>query len=149
MRRIWILLCAAALVVTLPIDVAGGKGRGATREARKQYSFSPVSGGGFTGWFDSDYGIFFGRPATFASRAGERIISVEIADDSGSEVAAAVWQRGRGSLDKVICTRAAHLGITGGKPAFVQVFLETTPRMYAGCEAPALPTKGTISLSFR
>jgi hypothetical protein len=138
MRRTFILLFAVLLLGGLVAPVGA---QGSAQKAR--YEFSPAQGGGITGWYGNHYGVFFGDAPGFKTNAGDRFVIVHIADDSGEEVSAAAWQKG-GPV-RAFCNHA-RIPIRGGKPVYVQVYLDLTPQEYGGCDLPAHPTSGTIAV---
>jgi hypothetical protein len=138
MRRFLMSLAAAVVLAGL---VAAPAGAGSTQKAK--YNFSPVEGGGVTGWYGNNYGVFFGDAPGFKTSAGDRFAIVHIMDDSGEDVSAAAWQKG--GRVQAFCNHA-RIPIRGGKPVYVQVYLDLTPQEYGGCDLPAHPTTGTIAV---
>ena len=116
------------------------------RSVETTYLFSPVSERGFSGSIHDDSGLFFGRAWTIQTKPYERSLSVSVADDFADAVAAAVWQE-KGPTH-VFCGSAEDLKFKGGRPVFVQVFLEV-PGSLQGCESTGVPTQGTISATLR
>ena len=135
-------MLVTVLMLATAAPALGGR-RHQHRTVKSTYVFSPVTGGGISGWFNDDYGVFFGPAWSIETKSNEQRISVAVADNFSEAVAAAVWQR-KGPL-KVICGTADDLKIKGGKPVFIQVFFELTPGEGEGCASPGLPTEGTIT----
>ena len=133
-----------ALVLLVGGLVAPSNAGPRTREASATYAFDPAQGG-VTAWFSNDMGLFFGDEVVFPTQKDETSVDITVTDDSGETMSAAVWHR---DTTYVICGSAEDLAIRGGKPVYVQVFLELTPAMYEGCDAPALPTQGMVEATF-
>jgi hypothetical protein len=133
-----------ALVLLVGGLVAPSNAAPREREETAPYAFDPTQGG-FTAWFSNDMGFFFGEEVVFPTQKDETSVDITVTDDSGETMSAAVWHR---DTTYVICGSAEDLAIRGGKPVYVQVFLELTPAMYEGCDAPALPTEGTVEATF-
>lgn len=140
-RSLGACLALALLVGVLTAPSSAGP---TSREETATYVFDPTQGG-VTAWFSNDMGVFFGEEVVFRTEKGETSLDITIADDSGETMSVAVWHR---DTTYVICGSAEDLAIRGGKPVYVQVFLELTPAMYEGCDAPALPTQGTVTARF-
>jgi hypothetical protein len=91
-------------------------------------------------------GLFFGEEVVFPTQKDETSVDITVTDDSGETMSVAVSHR---DTTYVICGGAEDLAIRGGKPVYVQVFIELTPAMYEGCDAPALPTEGMVEATFK
>lgn len=148
MRKMIGIVVASALLsgaLFAPVH-AGKKGNDRTTVRTASYEFDP-SQGGLTAWFGEDYGLFFGDPAILPSKKGEVYVDLEIADDSGAPITAAVWQEDGDTT--VICNAtSAPIDIMGGAAVHVQVFFDLTPAAFAGCETPSMPTTGTVTATF-
>jgi hypothetical protein len=141
-RKLTMLAVVAALVGGLvhPVHASGA------RREESSYDFDYTKPG-TTAWFGHDYGIFFGDAVEFRTKTSEKLVRLVVADDSGEPVTAGVWQEG--SVSKVICERSdATIPIVGGKPVYVQVFVDVTFAEYDGCASPVVPTTGTVTATF-
>ncbi|MDQ3953522.1 MAG: hypothetical protein M3279_11265 [Actinomycetota bacterium] len=116
------------------------------RTAEAPYDFD-VTKPGASGWFGANYGVFFGDAVTLETRAKERSVDLSVADAGGEAVSAAAWQEGGEAI--VFCSDSGRLPIRGGQPVFVQVIVDATPQEPGGCEAPSVPTTGTVTATFR
>ena len=114
------------------------------REETAPYAFDATRGR-LTLWASNDMGLFFGDETVFDTEPDETTVDIAVADDSGETMAVVVSHR---RTRHVFCGSAEDIPIQGGKPVYVQVFLELTPGMYDGCDAPALPTQGTVTATF-
>ena len=144
MRRAMVLTVAVALAATT-MGVASAGGRTTGRKATSPYKFD-VTNPGASAWFGEDLGLFFGDGATFPTKKAERSVTIDVKDDLGRPVTAAVWQEGGPTT--VICSKSNRIGVRGGKALYVQVFVDLTPANFGGCTTPEVPTEGVVTATF-
>ena len=143
MRKVMMVAVLAALIGTLIQPANAGR---AGREVKGSYDFD-FTNPGVSGWFGHDLGIFFGDAVEFQTRRSEKFVNLVVADDSGDPITAGIWQEG--SVSRVICELSDQsIPIVGGKPVYVQVFVDATFAEYDGCASPAVPTTGTVTATF-
>ncbi|HEX2056842.1 MAG TPA: hypothetical protein VHI71_00595 [Actinomycetota bacterium] len=137
-------ITTAAIVLVLAAVAPGAAAPVRTAEAPYDFDLTKP---GASGWYGANYGVFFGDTVTLATRAKERSVELSVVDAGGDAVSAAAWQEGGESV--VFCSDSGRLPIIGGQPVMVQVIVDATPQEPGGCDAPAVPTTGTVTASFR
>jgi hypothetical protein len=124
---------------------AGGAQR--SRKVKEPYSSDPNQGR-VSGWFGNDFGVFFGHGVRIPTKTSESVVSLVVTDDSGEDVAVAVWQNEDGRDPVFFCTTSGPVSIEGGKAVFVQPMIHASLDNQV-CESPAAPTTGTVVAKLR
>jgi hypothetical protein len=139
MRRSIVLMLILGLIFGAMLPAQAGKKK--TRKATAEY-FAPAY---FSYSPDGEHNI---GGVNFPSGSGERFVSIEIADNAGMDVSAAVGQdpEGDGTVTATsFCTSTPE-------PVPIEPGLEVTVFVFVGpCTAPLAPafaTQGTVTATF-
>ncbi len=134
-----------AVISFVAVAALGPAGAAPARTVEAPYDFD-LTDPGTSGWYGSNYGVFFGDVVVIETLRKERSVQISVADSSAGAVSVAAWQETGETT--VFCGDSGRLPVIGGSPLFVQVIVDATPHEAGGCETPALPTTGTITAAF-